>query len=372
MSFVPWLDRVYFGATFAQWLTALATLAGVYLALALARRVLVRRLGALAARTVTRVDDVAVELIRRTRSYFLLVVALQAAMRVVTPEPSVGAILNGLSVVVVLFQIGVWGNGIVAFGADHYARQRGDADIGARATIQAAGYVGRFVLWTVLFITGLASFGINVSALVTGLGIGGIAIALAVQNILGDLFAALAIVLDKPFVVGETIHVDNIIGTVEHVGLKTTRLRSLSGEQVIISNADLLKSRIRNYKRMQERRVVFHLDVTYDTPPEKLEAIPALIRSAVEAQPLTRFDRCHFLYWMESALRIETVYFILDADFLRYAEIQHAINIELLRRFNKQRIQFAFPSRTVHVQHHGNAGGREPDATTTSSAHAAL
>jgi small-conductance mechanosensitive channel len=352
------LERVFYGATLTQWLTAVATFGGVYVVLSLARRLIERRLGVLAARTTTHVDDLAVEVVRRTRPFFLAVLALQAAMRVVTPDGRAAAILHGISVVAVLIQVGVWGNGLIGFFADQYARQRGDADIGARATIRAVGYAGRFVLWALLLITALDNFGVEITGLITGLGIGGIAIALAVQNILGDLFAALAIVLDKPFVVGETIHVDNIIGTVEHVGLKTTRLRSISGEQVVVSNADLLKSRIRNYKRMQERRVVFSLDVTYDTPPEKVERIPAMVREVIEAQPIARFDRSHFLHWMDSSLRIETVYWVLDADYMKYADVQQAINLELLRRFARERIEFAFPSRTLHVQHHGDDPAR--------------
>lgn len=350
MPQIALLDRTLYGATLSQWLIALAVLGGVYLALSIVRRVLERRLTQLAARTATDVDDVVVDVVRRTRPYFVFIIALQAAMRVVTPEARAAAILNGISVLVVLVQVGVWGNGLIAYFADRYARQRGQEDVGSRATIQALGYAGRFVLWALLLVTALDHFGIEVTALITGLGIGGIAVALAVQNILGDLFAALAIVLDKPFVVGDFIIVDTMMGTVEHVGLKTTRIRSLSGEQIVVSNNELLKSRIRNYKRMQERRVVFHLDVTYDTAPDVVARIPALVREVVESQAPTRFDRCHFLMWMDSSLRFETVYYVLEADYTKYADIQHAINVELLRRFNAQRIEFAFPARTLHVR----------------------
>ncbi len=352
------LDRVFFGATLTQWLIALATFGGVYVLLALVRRLVERRLGAIAARTSTEVDDVALEVVRRTRPFFLVVIGLQAAMRVVTPDGRVAAILHGVSVVAVLFQVGLWGNGLIGFGAERYARQRADADIGARATIRAVGYAGRFVLWVLLLITALDNFGVEITGLITGLGIGGIAIALAVQNILGDLFAALAIVLDKPFVVGEFIIVDNVLGTVEHVGLKTTRLRSLGGEQIILSNADLLKSRIRNYKRMQERRIVFHLDVPYDTPADKMERIPAIVREVVAAQPITRFERSHFLSWMESSLRVETVYWVLDPDYTKYADTQQAINLEILRRFAREQIAFALPTRTLHVRQPGDAPDR--------------
>ena len=222
-----------------------------------------------------------------------------------------------ISVIVVLVQAGVWGTGLIGFAADHYTRRRAPGDVGTRTTIQAVGYAGRFVLWVLLAVTALQNFGINVTALVTGLGIGGIAIALAVQNILGDLFAALAIVLDKPFVVGDSVQVDTIAGTIEHIGIKTTRIRSVTGEQVVIANNDLLKSRIRNMQRMEQRRAVFHVDVAFDTPPDKIAALPSIIQKIVEAQPLARFD------------------------YKTYANIQHTINVELLRVFQREQIELA-------------------------------
>jgi small-conductance mechanosensitive channel len=341
------LERSWYGATMTQWLTAAATLGGVYLALTVLRRLLVRRFGALAARTATDWDDLAIEVVRRTRAYFLLTIAVYAATQVVHPAPGVADLLRALAVIAVLLQAGAWGNGLIGFAAEHYIRRRALLDVGTRATIQAIGYAGRFVLWAILLVTALSAFGINVTALATGLGIGGIAIALAVQNILGDLFAALAIVLDKPFVVGDAVQVDNISGTIEHVGLKTTRIRSVSGEQVIVANNDLLKSRIRNYKRMELRRAVFNLDLAFDTPPEKVATVPKMVRQVIEAQPETRFDRSHLLTIADSGLRLENVYFVLDADYNKFADIQHAINLELLRRFQQEKIQFGFTTRTV-------------------------
>ncbi len=338
------------GATMTQWAMALATLGLVYVALAVLRRLLVHRLGALAARTATHWDDLAVEFTRRTRPYFLLVIAVYAAARIVTPSPEFARVLRAIGVVLVLFQAGVWGNGLIGFGADHYSRQRAASDIGTRTTIQAIGYAGRFVLWGLLVVTALQNFGIDVTALVTGLGIGGIAIALALQNILGDLFAALAIVLDKPFIVGDAIQVDTINGTIEHVGLKTTRIRSLSGEQVVISNADLLKSRIRNYKRMEQRRAVFDLNLAFDTSPAKVAAIPAMVRDVIESQAHTRFERSHLLSIAETGLRIENVYYVTDPDYGRYADIQHAINLELLRRLRREKIEFGFATRTMMLR----------------------
>jgi small-conductance mechanosensitive channel len=179
--------------------------------------------------------------------------------------------------------------------------------------------------------------------------VGGIAIALAGQNVLGDLFASLSILLDRPFVVGEFIVIDSLAGTVEHVGLKTTRIRSLSGEQIVMSNGDLLKSRIHNYKKLTERRIVFGFGVTYDTGYEKLAKIPAMVREVVTGVGKTRFDRAHFKEYGDSSLNFEVVYVVLDPDYNIYMDIQQKINLEIYRRFEEQGIEFAFPTRTLYL-----------------------
>jgi small-conductance mechanosensitive channel len=255
-----------------------------------------------------------------------------------------------LGTVALILQIAIWGNGLITFWFRNYAERKAESDISSRTTIAAFSFVARAILWIMLFLVALNRLGYDVTALITGLGVGGIAIALAVQNVLGDLFAALAIVLDKPFVVGDTIGVDTFTGTVEHVGLKTTRIRSLNGELVIFSNADLLRSRIRNFKRMQERRVSFMIGVPYDTPPDTVERIPTIIREAVEAQEQVRFDRSHFTTFGESALTFETVYFVLTADYLVYSNIHQAINLQILRQFAGAKIEFAYPTRALVVR----------------------
>jgi small-conductance mechanosensitive channel len=182
---------------------------------------------------------------------------------------------------------------------------------------------------------------VNVTALVAGLGIGGVAVALAVQNVLGDLLAALLIVLDKPFVIGDVIAVDQFVGSVEHIGLKSTRLRSLSGEQIVMTNGDLTKSRIRNYRRMFERRVVFTLGVVHRTRHDQLARIPPLIREVVTAQRYTRFDRSHFVGPVGSALTFEAVYFVTQPDYNLYMDIQQAIHLEIFRRLGEEQIELA-------------------------------
>jgi small-conductance mechanosensitive channel len=224
------------------------------------------------------------------------------------------------------------------------------------------GYAANVAVWTIILVAVLDNLGFDVTTLVTGLGIGGIAIALAVQNILGDIFAALAIVLDKPFVVGDFIVVDDFAGTVEQIGLKTTRLRSLSGEQIIFANAELLKGRIRNYKRLYERRNVFAIDVTYDSPTDVVARIPGMLREIVEAQRPVRFDRSHFSAYTDSALRFETVYFVLDPDYNKHMDIQQAIFLAVLERFRQEGIDFAFPTRVIVHKHEGEQPAEEASA----------
>ncbi len=201
----------------------------------------------------------------------------------------------------------------------------------------------------------LDNLGFNITTLIASLGIGGIAVTLALQNILGDLFASLSIVLDKPFAVGDFVTVDELAGTVEFIGLKTTRLRSLSGEQIVCANGDLLKSRIRNYKRMQERRVLFELGLLYQSTPAQLEAVPGLVRAAVEAQPDTRFERAHFKGFGASSLDFEVVYHVTVPDYARYMDVQQGINLALVRAFAGAGIGFAYPSRTVFLVHQDGA-----------------
>jgi small-conductance mechanosensitive channel len=168
--------------------------------------------------------------------------------------------------------------------------------------------------------------------------------------VLSELFASLSILLDKPFQVGEFIIVGDMLGVVENIGLKTTRIRSLSGELLIFSNADLLSSRIRNYKTMQERRVVFTIGVEYNTPSQKLKKIPAIIRNAVETNEATRFDRCHFASYGDFSLNYETVYYVLSGDYNQYMDIQQKINLQIYEAFEQENIVFAFPTRTIHLK----------------------
>jgi small-conductance mechanosensitive channel len=208
-------------------------------------------------------------------------------------------------------------------------------------------FIANLGIWTIAFLLALANLGIEIGPLLAGLGIGGIAIALAVQTVLGDLLASLSIALDKPFAVGDALQIDTLTGTVENIGVKSTRLRSVSGEQIIMSNADILKSRVRNFGRMRERRVAMSLNVSYDTPADTLRAIPIAVREVVTAQPNTRFDRCHFMAYAESALQFELVFIVTSADYGVYADVQQAVNLAILERFGSLGVRFALPTRRM-------------------------
>ncbi len=337
--------------TLHDWGYALLAVVATLLALHTARRIALSRLTALSARTDNGLDDLLVELLSVTRTLLGAAIALYVATRFLTLPDALATFVDRLFVGLLLLQMGFWVNR----GFDFWLRRRfsldEQGDPGAREmTRSLLAFIGHVVLWALVLLLILDNLGLDVTALIASLGIGGIAVALAVQNILGDLFASASIAIDQPFVIGDFVIVDDLMGTVEHVGLKTTRVRSLSGEQIIFANNDLLKSRIRNYKRMQERRIAFQVGVTYDTPAERLEEIPGLIRAAIDAQrDKIRFDRAHFKGFGTSSLDFEAVYIVLSADFNVYMDVQQAINLQLVRAFAKRDIRFALPTQTLHL-----------------------
>jgi small-conductance mechanosensitive channel len=347
---VGFLEWIFLGNMVGRWLVALAAAILVGGALVLLRKLLLGQLRRIATRTATDLDNVAAAALGATRWWFLVVVAVWAATLLLILPEAVRDRLGILAALVTLAQIGIWGAVAVRGYVESYSRRKLADDPASVTTVRALGFLATVLVWTAVLLVALDNLGIRVTAMVTGLGIGGVAVALAVQNVLGDLFASLSIVLDKPFVYGDFIVVGDLAGTVEKVGLKTTRVRSLSGEQLVFSNSDLLQSRVRNYKRMFERRVVFTLGVVYRTSREQMEGIPAMIKDIVEAQPDLRFDRAHFKSFGPSSLDVEVVYYVLGSDYNLYMDRQQAINLDILEAFNTAGIEFAFPTRTVVME----------------------
>lgn len=338
----------YWGNTPLEWGIALLIIVAVLSLVRVIGWALHRKLQNAGA-TANQFDDYAAELVDRTRLWLIFVPVLMFATRWLDLPPLAARTIRDVAVISFLVQCGLWASAAAMRWITRQQRTRMETDAAAATTISALGFVIRIAIWAVIFLFALDELGFPITTLVAGLGIGGIAVALAAQKILGDLFASASIVIDKPFVMGDFIIVGEFMGTVEYIGLKTTRVRSLGGEQIIFSNTDLLESRVRNYKRMTERRVVFTLGVTYDTPKSKLQAIPGTIRSIIEGIEGTRIDRCHFHRFGASSLDIETVYYVLSPEYQVYMDIHQQINLAIMDAFEREKIEFAYPTQTVFI-----------------------
>jgi len=342
------LTDTFYGNEIKTWLTALAVAIGTLVALRLVEQVLIVRVERLTQKTHTIIDDVIVGALRKTKLLYLLIVSIFVGSIWLSLHSEVRSPLWKVAVVATIIQAGIWLSTALQIWLENYRKE--ETDGADRMTMNALSFLGRIALWATVLLLILDNLGVDVTALVAGLGIGGIAIALAVQNVLSDLFASLSIVLDKPFVPGDFVVVGDMAGSVEHIGIKTTRIRSISGEQLVFSNADLLGSRIRNFGRMRERRVVFSLGVTYQTPADKLERVPGLIQAAIESQERARFDRSHFASYGDSALNFETVYFVESSDYATHMDILESVNLTIYRSFAAEGIEFAYPTQTLFIE----------------------
>jgi len=333
-----------------KWFLTLAIILFVGVVLRLLLRLILRRLRKFASRTEGRFDDLVVEILAKTKVLLILVVSLYAGSLILVLPEAADRVLQAMFVVALLLQAGFWGDGIVSFWIRRTTHRRLETDAASATSLSAFSFIAKAAIWSVVLLVALDNLGVNINGLITGLGISGIAVALAVQNILKDLFSSLSIIVDKPFVIGDFIIVGDLMGTVERIGLKTTRVHSLSGEQIVFSNSDLLESRVRNYKKMFERRVAFKIGIVYETPPEAVEAIPELVRGIIEDLPGLRFDRCHFKAFGDFSLDFETVYYVLNADYNVYMDRQQAINLAILHAFAERGIDFAYPTQTLKVE----------------------
>jgi small-conductance mechanosensitive channel len=345
-----WLQTTtLLGDRLLDWLTALGIAAAVLLALLGLKRLAARRLARLAERTETDLDDFVIGLARRTRTLLVAVPSLYLGSLYLELPAGAARGLKGAAALAVFLQVALWSTAGIDYWMTRQHRRR-EQDAAAAALMSVLRFAAKLVLWSVVLLLALDNLGVDVTTLVAGLGIGGVAVALALQNVLGDLLASLSIAFDKPFVIGEAITVDDLTGTVESIGMKTTRLRSVSGEQLVLANGELLKSRIRNWTRMSERRVVLSFGVLYETPAGAVERIPEIVRGLVEEQDLTRFDRTHFKAFGASSLDFEAVYWILSPDYRTFMDRQQAINLGLLRAFQEEGIGFAYPTQTLILQ----------------------
>jgi small-conductance mechanosensitive channel len=334
---------VYFGNDLRSWAIALGVFALLFTVLPVVRAGVARRLRNLRPDQSAAALQLLQALLGATRRLFLLAVAAWIALRWLDIPAALGRGIDIALLVIFWLQIALWGTAAVRHLIGVRQGERSAEPEGA-ASLNILRFIGIAGVWVVAFLMLLANLGVEIMPLIAGLGVGGIAIALAVQNVLGDLLASLSIALDKPFKVGDFLVLGDEKGTVERIGIKSTRLRSLSGEQIIMSNGDLLSSRVRNYGRLVERRVAFAIGIVYETPRNLIEAVPGLIRDAISAQPHTRVDRVHFASFGDFSLNYEAVYYVLSAEYNAYMDIHQAINLKIHEEFERRGIEFAYPT----------------------------
>jgi len=341
------LQREYAGNLLRDWLIAGCVFVGGTIVLAIVKKLLELRLGALAKRTSTDLDDLVVDLVRRTKLFFLAALAFFVAHHWLNLAGNAQLYVERGVKLATWIQVGLWLAGVLSFAIARMTHGKAAGDPARTMGASVLGFIARAFIWILVFLQCLQVLDQPVGALVASLGVGGIAVALALQNILGDLFASITILLDKPFVTGDVIHLGDFQGTVERIGIKTTRLRSTTGEEIVIGNNDLVSSRMRNFRRMRERRQVFTLGVTYETSNENIARIPKFVEEIIEKVPKTRFERAHLKAFGDFALLYEVVYIVLSPEADDAMDAQQAINFGIHDLFQREEIAFAYPTQTV-------------------------
>lgn len=342
-----WINILAENST-STWLFSGILFATIVCAALVTRFVAVKYLSAYAARTQTKIDDVLLLVLKKANIFIIMVIAAFFAQTVIVIPEKLTQLLKIAAISGAFLQLALWGNAVISFFLADATRRAGDQDINISAR-RAMAYLGRLILWLLILALLLENLGVRLTPLLAGIGIGGVAVALAIQNILGDIFCYIAIILDKPFIAGDFLVIDNLMGTVERIGIKNTRIRSLSGELLIFANHDLVNSRVRNYKTLRERRVVMTFGVTYETPMEKLRSIPHIVRGIFSSVKATRLDRVHFSQFGDFSLMYEVVYFVLTGDYTTFMDAQQDVNLSLKEQFGKEGIDFAYPTQTLYI-----------------------
>jgi small-conductance mechanosensitive channel len=342
------LNQVYFGNTILSYAKALGIFILGVLVVKIFRSLVLRKLKKWAEKTQTTIDDFIIIGIQKSVVPIMYYGALYVAIKTLNLSPDANNVINVLSIIVITFFVIRLITSILNFSIVSYTSKQEEGEQKAKQ-LKSISALAKLLIWAIGLIFLLDNLGVNISAVVAGLGIGGIAVALAAQAILGDLFSYFVIFFDRPFEIGDFIIVDDKTGTVEHIGIKTTRIRALSGEQLVLSNTDLTSSRVHNYKKLQRRRVVFQLGAIYQTPAEKLKIIPDLVKQIIIDNPNAEFDRGHFKAFGDFSLNFEFVYYVLSSEYRIYMDIQQAINLKIYERFEEEGIEFAYPTQTLFL-----------------------
>jgi len=342
------LEEVFFGNRIMDYLIALLTLLLSLLFVKVFIRALIKRLKKLAKKTTALFDDFLVTILEKIGLPALYISCFYVSAKVLKLPSGADSLINALEMVVITFFAARIIVMIAGWGINIYLAKKNQDPTLVRS-LDGMLLAIKFLIWALAIIILLDNLGYKVSTLIAGLGIGGIAVAIAAQALLKDFFSYFSIVFDHPFKIGDFIIIGDFMGTVEYIGIKTTRIRSLGGEQLIFSNTDLTDSRVRNYKLMEKRRVLFRLGVTYQASLSQLKEIPRIIEHIIKNTQDTAFDRAHFFSYGDFSLIFEVVYFVLSPDYNKYMDIQQEINFAIKEQFEKRGINFAYPTQTVYL-----------------------
>jgi small-conductance mechanosensitive channel len=340
------LRQDYLGNSVTEYSLAAATFVAVLAGFLIGRRVLIDRLRALAKMTATHLDDLAVDMLEKIRVPECYLIAFYFALRPLEVHAKFDRALHMAVVIVVAYRIVTMLQAAVGYGVDRMI-MAGAGSEANRGTAQTVTLAAQGVIWLGAFLFVLSNLGFNVTSMIAGLGISGIAVALAAQAVLGDLFSAVAIYLDKPFVVGDAIKVGDLIGTVEHIGVKTTRVRSLNGELLVFPNSTLTSTRIQNYQQLTERRSVIAFQLPADTAPSLLRKVSGHARAAVAKAKDARFERAHLSGVREGSLEFELVFYVGGQDYNAFMDAQEAVLLDLLESLRLEGVVLTGPSRRV-------------------------
>lgn len=350
MVTVPWLGAI----DLTPYLTAAGLFFGIILITKFVLMGVIARLRTLSRKTSTDLDDVVIDAFASVKMWVYAIVAAYVALSLFALPGWFETTLTALVYAAVIWQVIEIALCFVRYGTGRLVEKDedgdGQIDPNAATASDLINLMARIALYVFGLIFVLSNIGIEVTSLIAGLGIGGIAIAFALQGILSDLFASFSIYFDKPFRIGDFIIIGSDMGTVEKIGIKTTRLRTLQGEELVVSNAELTTARVQNFKKMDERRIVTEFGVTYETAPEKVRAIDSLVEQIVNDVDCIRFDRVHFKSFGDSALIFELVYIVETDDYAAYMDAQEQFNLALLDAFAAEGIDFAYPTQTIYHQ----------------------
>jgi small-conductance mechanosensitive channel len=330
-------------------MVSIAIISLAFLLLAILKKTILSRVKLWVTTTKTRFDDYITITLERNVFPYLYFLAIYVGLSYLTFGPKTNQVINiAILTVGTFFAIRII-TSFISYVIVNFVGS-GHENVDKKKQVRGITLIASLLIWIVGILFLIDNLGYDITTVIAGLGIGGIAIALAAQTVLGDLFSYFVIFFDKPFQIGDFIVVDDKMGTVEYVGVKTTRIKTLNGEQLVCSNTDLTNSRVHNYKKMEKRRVVFSVGVVYQTSSDKLKQIPDLIKRIIEGLPDTQFDRAHFISFGDFSLNFEGVYFVLNADYNLYMDRQQAINLQLFDVFEREKIEFAYPTRTILLQ----------------------